>query len=566
MVTPTTDYLIVLVYRPFTARTADSIEGDEHMSKVNPSSKSSVDLRSQLAVVRRYWWFTAMILVASLAATFVLTQRQERIYSSSAQVVLRTSTTATRFPFSTTAPRELSRNAETEVGLANGASFKATAREQSPPGVSVEVRASGESTLVFTGRGTDPADVAEAATIWAELYVAEQYAALVTRIGDDMEFLEATLLRLSTERDEVRSEVAELEILLEATSDPEQFARLLSQKVSIEALLQPQLGPKDQQIASFTRDLSELQRITLFLDEPLASARLGNAASGPAAPVSPNVLRNMLTGAVLGLALGMGIPFVWHALSDNIGDTNDVLEISQQSILGVVPAFESADAYAIEVLERPTSFASSQYQSVLTAIEFAAIGNPITSILFTSSVPGEGKTTTALNIAALAAKSANVLLIDADMRRPKVHLYMHEPNGVGLADVLMGEADPFDVRQTFEPNGTKFDVLTAGRKVEDPAMLLRGEAWSDLLAGQFMYDLIVVDAPPVLAVTDSLLAGQAVDGQIILSRSDVSKREHLSETIRLVATNGTRCLGVVINDERSRRSRYAHYAAYSSED
>ena len=299
------------------------------MSKVNPSSKSSVDLRSQLAVVRRYWWFTAMILVASLAATFVLTQRQERIYSSSAQVVLRTSTTATRFPFSTTAPRELSRNAETEVGLANGASFKATAREQSPPGVSVEVRASGESTLVFTGRGTDPADVAEAATIWAELYVAEQYAALVTRIGDDMEFLEATLLRLSTERDEVRSEVAELEILLEATSDPEQFARLLSQKVSIEALLQPQLGPKDQQIASFARDLSELQRITLFLDEPLASARLGNAASGPAAPVSPNVLRNMLTGAFLGLALGMGIPFVWHALSDNIGDTNDVLEISQ---------------------------------------------------------------------------------------------------------------------------------------------------------------------------------------------------------------------------------------------
>ena len=167
MVTPTTDYLIVLVYRPFTARTADSIEGDEHMSKVNPSSKSSVDLRSQLAVVRRYWWFTAMILVASLAATFVLTQRQERIYSSSAQVVLRTSTTATSFPFSTTAPRELSRNAETEVGLANGASFKATAREQSPPGVSVEVRASGASTLVFTGRGTDPADVAEAATIWA---------------------------------------------------------------------------------------------------------------------------------------------------------------------------------------------------------------------------------------------------------------------------------------------------------------------------------------------------------------------------------------------------------------
>jgi capsular exopolysaccharide synthesis family protein len=535
------------------------------VSEVNPSAKASVDLRSQLAIVRRYWWFTAMVLVAALVATFVLTQRQERIYSSSARVVLRTSTTATSFRFSSTGPRELSRTAENEASFAQSASFRAQARELSPSGVSVGVQAK-DDLLVFTGRGTEPAAVAEAATTWAELYVVEQYAAFLTRISDDIEFLETTILELRTESDLIRSEVAELESLLEVTTDSDQFARLLSQKVSIEALLQPQLGPIDQQIASFTRELADLGRITLFLDEPLASARLGNAASVPTSPVSPNVLRNLLTGAFLGLALGMSIPFVWHALSDKIGDTDDVMEISQQSILGVVPAFESADAYAIEVLERPTSFASAQYQSVLTAIEFAAIANPITSMLFTSALPGEGKTTTAVNIAALASKHRNVLLIDADMRRPKVHLYAQERNDVGLTDVLMGEADPFDVRKTFERNGTKFDVLTAGRKVEDPAMLLRGEVWSDLLADQFMYDLIVVDAPPVLAVTDSLLAGQPTDGQIILSRSDVSKREDLSEAMRLLATNGTRSLGVVINHERPRRSRYADYDAYSSED
>jgi capsular exopolysaccharide synthesis family protein len=535
----------------------------DRASEPNSSSKVSVDFRSQLAIVRRYWWFTAMVLIAALATTFVLTQRQERIYSSSAHVLLRTPSAVTRFPFSSTGPRQLIREPESEGSFAQSAAFSAAAREQSPTGVSVSVRTSGNEVL-FTARGTTPADVAEAATAWAQLYVTEQFVAFERRTRDDIQFLEDAVVELRAERDAIRSELVDLEDLLTRTTDSDQFARLLSQKVSIEALLQPRLGPIDQQISSFTRELGDLELITRFLDEPLASARLEKAARVPSTPVSPDLRRNLAVGALLGLALGIGLPYVWHALDDNIDDEDDVEHISKLPILGVIPVFDQGGDAAIEVLERPTSFTSARYQAVLTAIEFTSKTKPVASILFTSAVPGEGKTTTAVNIAALASKYKNVLLIDADMRRPRVHQYVGGLNDVGLSDVLKGDADVFDVRHIFECNGTSFDVLTAGQQVEDPALLLRGDAWSNLLAEHFLYDLIIIDGPPVLAVTDALLVGQAVDGQILLSRAGVSKREDLADATELLATNGARSLGVVINHERPSASRYADYSAYAS--
>lgn len=536
----------------------------ERPPKGNSAKKESGDLRSQLFVVRRYWWFTAAVLVVALGVTFVLTQRQERIYSASAQVLLRTTATTDRFPFSTSGPRSLARVPENEQLFSQSLEFTSVANELSPPGVSVTSRVSGDL-LVFTARGTEPADVAEAATAWADFYVAEQYDRFTTRTYDDIAFLNDQIAELQAERDVIRADVIDLENRLEATNDNDQYTRLLSQKVSMETLLQPQLGPIDQQIASFTRELSDLELTTRFLDEPLASARIERTARVPTSPVSPNLFRNLAVGALAGLALGISLPYLRHALDDKVDDEDDIEVIADLPVLGSIPVFEPGTNHSIEVLERPQSFGSARYQAVLTAIEFASVAEPLSSLLVTSAVPGEGKTTTSVNLAALASRYKNVLLIDGDMRRPTVHKYLGETNDVGLSDVLQGHADVFDVRRTFEWPGTSFDVVVAGPPVEDPALLLRGDAWAKTLASLFLYDLIIVDGPPVLAVTDALLLGGAVDGQVVVSRSGSTKQEDLADATELLASNGARRLGVVVNRDRGATRRHTYYDSYSSE-
>ena len=151
------------------------------------------------------------------------------------------------------------------------------------------------------------------------------------------------------------------------------------------------------------------------------------------------------------------------------------------------------------------------------------------------------------------------------MRRPRVHHMLGVSNSVGLSDVLAGEATRRDARQVFERDGIRFDVITSGSKVQDPALLLRGDRWTSLADELFLYDLVIIDAPPVLAVTDAVLIGRAVKGQILLTRLGATKRSDLAEAAKLLATNGSRSLGVVVNRDQESPGKYSYYGQYAGQ-
>lgn len=517
-------------------------------------------------MLRRYWWFVALVVVVALGATFLLTQRQERVYTAAARIQLRTDTTVSFFPFARTGPRDLLRAPEIEELYVQSPQFIDSARQQSPSGISVAARARANE-LVFTARGSDPEDVAAAANSWAETYLSERPSVFEAEIRDGIEFLEQTISGLESERAEVRAEVIQYEELLAETTDPDELSRLSAEKASIEEALEPQLSSIDGELESFTRQLTDLQAVTRFFDTPDVSAQLGRPAGVPSSPVSPNVTRNLAVGGLLGLALGVGLPYLRHALADKVDDRDDAVESTGLPTLAAIPTFKHGDGLSIEVVDHPGSPASERYQSLLTAIEFASIDEPISSLLFTSAAPGDGKTTTAVNIAALASRYMNVILVDADMRRPDIHHLVNGSNAVGLSDVLADNADFFDARLAFERNGTRFDILPAGAVRDDPALLLRGDAWLSLVAELFMYDLVIIDGPPVLAVTDALLLGQAADAQLLISRSGKTTRSELAEATELLLSSGSRSLGVVVNGEKMVRNSpyYRYYGEYRSE-
>lgn len=520
---------------------------------------------SVLGVLRRYWWFLALVLAIALGATYFITKQQTPTYSASTTVTLRTNETLPLFPLASTGPEELKRGSAVEELYTATPEFLDVVREQTPKGVSVRTR-SASSELIFTARGEDPEAVAEAANIWADTYIQERHKSVLAELDEDAQFVQSQIDELDSQRSELRTELDALEELIESTTDADQVSRLLVQRSALEQSLAGDLDPLNQQIANFKRELASFELIGKFLDSDDVSARVLKPASVPSSPVSPNLLRNLALGGLLGSALGFGLPYLRETLRDKVDERDDIVTAASLGVLASIPSFSAKSPTAIESIDRPSSQATEHYQALLTAIEFAAIDDPLRSILFTSAEPGEGKTTTAVNVAALASQFMNVLLIDADMRRPSIHKITELSNRSGLANVLEGGAEFFEVRQRFSRNDTSFDVLTSGPAVDDPALLLRGQAWSDLLDQLFLYDLVVVDGPPVLAVTDALLIGRAVDAQALLVRSGTTDRSTLADASELLSTNGTRTLGAVVNRASLNSSSYRYYGKYRSDD
>ena len=529
------------------------------IEEVGPGGNTPREARTLLVVLRRYWWFIVVVTAVALIGTYFLTERQERTYQSTATVLLRTSESEFLFPFSESAPSAFLRNDVAERLYANSPAFRAEARALAPANTRVSIQAASPR-LHFASRGGSAAAVAEAATIWAQTYLVSRQADIERATNDELDFLNRAIEELEEALAELRVDIERFDELLDSTTDGDEYARLLAQRVSLENLLQPQLDPVEQELAALRSDRASLSQRTRFFG-PEVGALLETPAPVPSRPVSPNVTRNLLLGGALGLMLGTALPFVRVTAAGKIESREEVKESTALVTLANIPRYRMQSDTAIEVLDRPSSIASAQYQALLTAIEFHSSDEPINELMVTSAVSGDGKTTVAVNLASLAAQYLNVLLIDGDMRRPNVYERVGIPNDIGLADVLRG-ANVADVRHTIHRDGTSFDVLAAGVPDSDPALLLRGTRWSEVVNGLFLYDLVIVDAPPVLAVTDALLLGSPVDAQILVTRTRGTRRDELSEASDLVSRNNTRTLGVVVNQESSGRGKYSYYGAY----
>ena len=185
--------------------------------------------------------------------------------------------------------------------------------------------------------------------------------------------------------------------------------------------------------------------------------------------------------------------------------------------------------------------------------------------LITSAVGGEGKTTLAAQLAGRCANAGlSTLLIDADLRRPSLGELLEVPEGLGLVDVLLGDATP-EESMVVIGNAGGFHLLPAGSTGHDPSRLLQGERLGQLIARfREAFDIVIIDAPPVLAVPDALLLGRWADGAIIAVRHDTSRFPLVERAIKRMSSVGVSVLGVVVNGVRPTESSYENYHYHSS--
>lgn len=282
-------------------------------------------------------------------------------------------------------------------------------------------------------------------------------------------------------------------------------------------------------------------------------------------PIYPKKMKGLIVAAFFGLGLGLALAFFIEYIDDSIKLAEEVERDLQLPFLGMIPAAQwSPDDLAAHRLDRlkQQGGVAESYRVVRSAIIFSTPREKLRSILLTSAVPREGKTTTCVNLSiGFAQIEERVLLIDADLRRGEVHKYFGFEREKGLSDVLLGEMTPEQaIRRTNVP---KLDVMTSGAYPANPAELLLGWRLKETLEWAYKnYDRVIIDCTPVMGIADSAILGSAVDGCLFVIWAGRTSRRYVRVAKMTAVSRGAKIFGFVLNNLEPGRVGYYHYYPY----
>jgi capsular exopolysaccharide synthesis family protein len=287
-------------------------------------------------------------------------------------------------------------------------------------------------------------------------------------------------------------------------------------------------------------------------------------ALAPAAPTEPSLPRALLMSFALGLAAGLGIAYLLDQLDDRVRAPEDIEQLSGLSTLGIIPRIGSLEQFADD-LRDPGSSVSEAYRSLATALQFSTEGGLPKSIAVTSSGPAEGKSSTAVALARhFATMGMKVLLIDADMRKPSLHEKLNQENSVGLSNYLTGSVSPPDAIQKTDIPRLAF--MPSGPLPPNAADLLGGTRIFSLISiGLEVFDLIVVDSPPMLGLADAQLLSGATSATVFVVGAGGHRKGMITSALRRLHLARANILGVVLTKFDSKAVGYGYGYGNGSE-
>jgi polysaccharide biosynthesis transport protein len=266
----------------------------------------------------------------------------------------------------------------------------------------------------------------------------------------------------------------------------------------------------------------------------------------PETPVSPRPLLNMALGLLVGLGVGIAAAVLRETLDTTVKNTGMVQEVTGLPTIGATVYDADAPKRPLIVHVDPRSPRAEAFRQLRTNLQFVDVDRRPRSIVVTSSLPQEGKTTTTCNLAiALAQAGVRVVLVDADLRRPRIHDYMGVVGVAGLTDALVGRASVDDLLQPWGDGNLM--VLPSGRVPPNPSEMLGSEQMRQVLASlESRADLVLLDAPPLLPVTDAAVLATFASGALVVVRAGKTKREQAGRTVDILRGVDAHLYGVVL--------------------
>lgn len=293
----------------------------------------------------------------------------------------------------------------------------------------------------------------------------------------------------------------------------------------------------------------------------VGNVRIVEEATLPEKPIRPKKLQNMLVAIVVGLMAGVGAAMFLEYLDDSIQTVEDAEEAVQLTTLGIIPWLRAKDAAQLITLHDPRSPASESYRTLRTNIKFLSADATLRTLTVTSAGPEEGKSTTIANLGVSFAQAGKkVLIVDTDMRKPTIHTIFGLGTNVGLSSILAGDHTLEQALNRTEQEGLM--VLTCGPIPPNPAELLESQRMTNLIEEmKEHFDLILFDAPPIIAVTDASILASRLDGLILLLGVNKVTRKAARHALQLLARAKVKVWGMVVRGVRPDNDGY-YYSYY----
>jgi polysaccharide biosynthesis transport protein len=317
---------------------------------------------------------------------------------------------------------------------------------------------------------------------------------------------------------------------------------------------------------TYQQVLKQLQEVEVVEQRQVGNARIVSTALLPDMPVSPKVPVNLGVGGLLGIVLSVGTAFILESLDKRLKSLEEAKQIFGYAILGSIPRLSNkAKDHSVSELatrDNPYSPVSAAFEMLMTNLAFTLSDKQLRVILVTSSTPGEGKSFVAANLAVVKAQmGGKVLLLDADMRRPRQHEIWQLHNFMGLSNVLVGQGE---LENTVQKAIVGLDVLTAGTIPPNPLPIVDSQRMATLIQeAAKKYNFVIIDTPPLNAAAEAQILGKFADGILLVVRPEVLESNAAKKAKTLIEQSAQRVLGMVTNCVNSKDTYSDYYSSKS---
>jgi capsular exopolysaccharide synthesis family protein len=478
---------------------------------------------------QRKWWVSSMA-VLGLAICLVFSLTTHKQYSATAQLLVQPSVNASALNGGQEQPVTQT-DVQTELQLVTSASVQQAVRNRlkSTPAVSVS-EVGQTNVMAITAVSQVPSQASLIANLYATAFV--QYRQQIASQS------------LTTAEAQLRSQISSIGQQVKSLGRNPTSAEA-SALLNQEAVLKEQLAQMQVSGATDTGDVA-----------------LVTPAQTPVSPSSPKPVQDALLGLAAGLALGIGAAFLRHSFDDRLASKEATEHAGGVPVLAMTPLvapWQRQQSLVVSVTE-PSSPAAESYRSLRTSLQFVRQEKQLNSLVVTSPGVGEGKTSTLANLGVVFAQAGErVVLVSCDLRRPRIAAFFGLDEHVGMTSVLLGQRTLEEALLTV-PDVDRLSLLPSGPVPPNPAELLNSAKVREIFARlRDQYDLVLIDSPPVLPVTDAAILSQHADATLMLAAAGQTRRSDLHRAVEKLDQVGATILGTVLNKVTRHTGSYYGY-------
>lgn len=522
-----------------------------------------------LRLLRRHWWIVGLVSALSIVLAVVWVETRQESYEAKTTVIVRSVPSANFFPQIPGNPSALYRVLPSEAQFASGAKVQSDAGLRGIA-LSTSIReVAATSVLEFRVTASTSSAAVELSSVWAEEYVAARHQQDLRSATGIVETSEAAIEQLREQESVILEPIAPIDIALNrSTLEPDEISRLTTQRLNLLQQLNDELSPIRSQILTLGSDLARQEILIRFLERDAElAARVLSAPTG-ARDTRPSLPLTAAGAGLLGIILGVAMALLYAVLSDRVSSGNDFRrEHPGVAVLGLLPESKAVSRSAVLELETIASDRTylESLQGVVTSLQMLGRQSPIASILVTSAEEGAGKSTLAASMSLVVSRDLDrVVAIDCDLRRSRLASLFDVGPKSGLCELIdSGNVAPSTIETALVPiragsdGGNRLAFLPAGSPSQTPTQLLRLPTVASLVQSlEVASDLVILDGPPVVPVTDSILLARPVDLVVVVVRLGKSRISEVRETIERLSTSGTVVAAVIVGGKKRRNAYY----------